>query len=146
MSAAKAWQLWSCSLLLLVGHGRYLFLVRLQSVRWWVVVMGLIFLLLLFGCFGFLFWFAAFQREFWLVGCFFFFKLSFLLLEWLSSEYFCCLLLMPLSSPRSTIYVIQFLTTFWKALNVCNVCCWYLSSSSDVGMWSGFVAVEFQKL
>lgn len=113
-SASKAWQLWNCSVLLLVGSGRYLFLVWLQPVGWWVVVMVWGFLV----WFVFMFCFAALHRVFWLVGCSFFF----FLLQFLSSQVAVLwyLLLIPLTSPRSTVWYNSWLL-FEKDLNVNNV-------------------------
>lgn len=123
LSAGEVWQLWSCSLLLLVGSGCGCCWPGCSQ-----CVMG-----------------AGYGLGFSLIllGFFFYFSFSFYFLEWLSSVCFCCLFL--LSSPRSTMWY-NFDAYFWKALNVSNVCCWHLSSSSNVHIYNSSVTVEFQEL
>lgn len=137
LSAGKAWQLWSCSLLLLVGSGCGCYWPGCSQ---WVMGAGygLRFSWVWLGCSGW--WF-------WVFGFFFYFSFSFYFLEWLSSVYFCCLLLLLLSSPRSTMWY-----NFWCLLLegpqclLYSVCCWYLSSSSKVRIYNSFVTVGFQEL
>lgn len=83
-------------------------------------------------------WLGVFFWVFWVIG--FFSILASVFIFWggyplyISAICFCFY-----SALLGALCDIIFGAYFWKALNIYNVCCWYLSSSSNVGIYNSFV-------